>query len=87
MSFRGEILNRIEYRMGGGPEIRAKIPYFGLFRNQILAFFVTGHENCGDFASEILMITVALLANLRASQAARTASSFTFRARVSLKPT
>ena len=40
-------------------------------------------ENCGDFDSETPVMTVALLANLRASHAAmRTASSFTFRVRV-----
>ena len=68
--------------VGGGPEIRTKIPYFGLFRHRILAFFVNGRENRGDFDSEISTMTVALLANSRPSHAARTASSFTFCARV-----
>ena len=42
------------------------------------SFFVTGHENRGDFDSETLMMTVALLVNSRASHAARTTSFFHF---------
>ena len=52
--------------LGGGPEMRTKIPDFGLFRNQISACSVIGHENCDDFDSETSMMTVVLLANSRA---------------------
>ena len=48
--------------------------------------FVTGHENRGDFDSDTSTMTVALLANKRASHAARTTSCFTLHARVELKP-
>ena len=76
------ILRKVPARAGGGPEIRTKIPYFGLFRHRISAFFVTGHENRGDSDSETSTMTVALFMNSRASHASQTASSFTFRVHV-----
>ena len=64
-----------------------KIPYFSLSRIKMLAYLCHGTyvENRGDFDFETSMMAVALLANSRASHAARSASSFTFRTRVLIK--
>ena len=59
--------------------MRTKNPTLAYLRNEFWRFFDTGYKNHGDFDSETSIMTVALLAN---SRAARTASSFTFRARV-----
>ena len=57
-----------------GPEITTKIPYFPYLGFKFGLFLSRDIENCGDFDSEISMMTVALLANSRALHAVRTAN-------------